>query len=338
MRKITVCAFNVENLYGRYKAFEYLPGDKFKRRILTEEDLLEKGGFHPGELSSRKAFSVFDKEAWRTATAKALKGGTDDFPDIAVLEEVEDMRVLRKFASDYLGDAYPFSLLIDSHDPRLIDIGILSKHRIVDVRTHMDESYDDKSGYLFSRDCVEATFRIGDTDFTVFANHLKSKLADTPEALLAASAKREAQAKRVADIVRERFGQNPDDARFMVAGDFNDTPDSRHLEPLTKGLGLENVINRIPDPRERWTHLWKAKYTISQIDYILLPKALAEASPAAPRIERRGVSKKCKTVHYEPGQGVPPEERIALDFERFPEVTDKIEASDHCPVFMELMI
>jgi endonuclease/exonuclease/phosphatase (EEP) superfamily protein YafD len=334
MPKITLCTANVENLYGRYKVFGYLPNDRFKRWVMTPEELLEKGGFHPGEYSSKNAFTVFDKEGWRTATAKALKGTTEDYPDIAVLMEIEDMRALRKFNVDYLGCAYPHALLIDSHDPRLIDIGILSKHPIVDVKTHMDEPYGDASRHLFSRDCVEATFDVDGAELTVFANHLKSKLAESPEELLAANKKRKAQAERVAAIARERFGPGLDGAKFAIVGDFNDTPDSPYVAPLVEGLGLESAVDRIADPKERWTHLWKSEYAVSQIDYILLSPRLAADSPSPPRIERRGISTKCKTVRFEGASS----NRIPLDFERFPEVSGKIEASDHCPLFQELNV
>lgn len=183
MPTITLCTFNVENLFGRYKAFRFLPGDKFKRKILSEEELQEKGGFLPGqEFAPKNSFEIFDKDVWRKLTAQALKGETEDYPDIACLQEVESIRVLRLFNEKYLrkneNPVYPYVLLIDSHDPRLIDIGVLSKHEIVDVKTHMDEPYDDKSGYLFSRDCQEVTFEIETKLLTLFVNHLKSKFSE----------------------------------------------------------------------------------------------------------------------------------------------------------------
>jgi hypothetical protein len=48
MGNVTICTFNVENLFVRYKVFGYLAGDKFKRKILAEKELEEHGGFLPG--------------------------------------------------------------------------------------------------------------------------------------------------------------------------------------------------------------------------------------------------------------------------------------------------
>lgn len=340
MSKITICTFNVENLFGRYKVFDYMPGDKFKRKVMTLEELQALGGLHPGEISSKDSFRVFNNDEWRAVTAKALKGETDNYPDIACLMEVEDMRVLRKFNKDYLEKAYAHILLIDSHDPRLIDIGILSKHEIIDVKTHMDEPYDDQSGYLFSRDCVEVTFLIKDggtgKTFTIFANHLKSKLADDEEQREKADQKRLAQAKRVVEIIKERFGNDYPNASFAVMGDFNDTPDSDYVTPLVAKLGLKNVVERL-DQNDRWTHWWKSKNRVSQIDYILLPQKLEGKSTSAPYIERRGISNARKTSYFEGNDG-DKGASVKFDFNRFPEVSDKIDASDHCPLFFDLIL
>jgi hypothetical protein len=69
MSNITICTFNVENLFVRYKVFGYLPADKFKRKILTEKELEEHGGFLPGQLF-KNSFKIFDKGDWRKLTAE----------------------------------------------------------------------------------------------------------------------------------------------------------------------------------------------------------------------------------------------------------------------------
>lgn len=339
MTSITICTFNVENLFGRYKVFGYLPGGKFKKQILTPKELEDKGGFLPGQIYAPKnSFQIFDKEQWRLLTAKALKGNTENYPDIACLQEVENLGVLRKFNKDYLKNVYPCALLIDSHDPRLIDIGILSKYKITDIKTRIDEPYKDKSGYLFSRDCLEATFDIKGTSLTLFVNHLKSKYAKGDKQKEGADKKRNAQAVRVAEIVKERFKEsNFSDRAFAILGDFNDSPESETLKPLVHNIGLENVIERISDKTNRWTHWWGSKNIVSQIDYILISPRLANDSPKEPYIERRGISS-AKKYSYLAALGDKKGEKIDFQFNRFPEATDKIEASDHCPVFIELML
>ena len=94
MENVTICSFNVENLFVRYKVFEFLPGDKFKRKVLSPKELEQKGGFLPGQLY-KSSFRLFDKEEWRKLTAKAIMGYGDNggkkFPDIVCLQEVDSM-------------------------------------------------------------------------------------------------------------------------------------------------------------------------------------------------------------------------------------------------------
>lgn len=339
MSSVTICTFNVENLFGRYKVFGYLPADKFKKQIIPPEELGDKGGFLPGEIYAPKnSFQIFDKDQWRLLTAKALKGNTENYPDIACLQEIENLRVLRQFNKDYLGKVYSHVLLIDSHDPRLIDVGVLSKYKITDVRTHIDEPYGDRSRYLFSRDCLEVTFDINGTPLTLFVNHLKSKYADGINQKKEADKKRNTQAIRVAEIVKERFKKGGFSNRaFAIVGDFNDTPDSEPLKALVQDLGLENALERISDKTKRWTYWWKGKNRVSQIDYILLSPRLANDSTNKPYVERRGMSS-AKKYSYLTTSDDEKGEKIDLQFERFLEVTDKVEASDHCPVFFKLKL
>jgi predicted extracellular nuclease len=196
--------------------------------------------------------------------------------------------------------------------------------------------------YLFSRDCLKLNFEITKDKFlTIYLNHLKSKYVDEKDPIKKAEKEkkdnklREKQANKVADIVLKEFkGDAFNKEDFIVLGDFNDTPDSPYLKRLVKKIGLHDVISRLGE-NDRWTHWWESKNIVSQIDHILLSPHLAKNSPNVPYIERRGISRKIKKFsHLNSKDG----KKIPFDFERFPEVNDKVEASDHCPVFFDLII
>jgi endonuclease/exonuclease/phosphatase family metal-dependent hydrolase len=193
-------------------------------------------------------------------------------------------------------------------------------------------TYNDQSGYLFSRDCLEVTFDIKGTSLTIFVNHLKSKLGKVGDD--SSDKKRLAQATRVAELVKARFNGNAfSDRAFAVVGDFNDSPDSEYLKPLVKDLGLENVVKRISDKANQWTHWWAGKNLVNQIDYILVSPKLANDSTKEPYIEHRGISSAKKNSYFatpDDAKG----EKIDFEFERYPEVTDKIEASDTAQSFL----
>jgi hypothetical protein len=47
--------------------------------------------------------------------------------DVLAVQEAEDIDTLRRFARDDLKGLYKHSVLIEGNDPRLIDVGLLSK-------------------------------------------------------------------------------------------------------------------------------------------------------------------------------------------------------------------
>lgn len=352
---ITICTFNVENLFTRYKVFGYLPNDQFKRKVLTKEELEKEGGFLPGQMY-KSSFKIFDKGSWRKLTAKSIKGYGESkgenslLPDILCMQEVDSMDALRLFNEGYLDNYYDHAILLDSHDPRRIDVGVLSRYKANSIVTNMYEPHKGKGSheYLFSRDCLEVSFEIPKTKgLTIFLNHLKSKLVIEKDPVKKKKKEEQdnslrlAQANKVMKLVSERFPAKNDAQNdsfniqnFVILGDFNDTPNSAYLKPLLKNSGMENAISRL-EKEEQWTHLWDDKRIVSQIDYILLSPNLSKKSPKKPYIERRGLTKKIKTYcNLNDKEG----EKIPFDFPRFTEVSDKIEASDHCPVFQDLVL
>ena len=96
---------------------------------------------------------------------------------------------------------------------------------------------------------------------------------------------------------------------------------------------MKNALLRL-DPKERWTHWWDSKNIVSQIDYILLSTNLDLNSNSKPYIEIRGISNRIKKFSYLNEKNE--ENKIKWDFKRFIDISDNYEASDHCPIFLEL--
>ena len=72
------------------------------------------------------------------------------------------------------------------------------------------------------------------------------------------------------------------------------------------------------------------------MDYILLSPKLRSNFDGNVNVERRGISLKRKKFSYLNSRKN--ENKIPFNFDRFREVSDKFDASDHCPVFAELKI
>jgi endonuclease/exonuclease/phosphatase family metal-dependent hydrolase len=189
--------------------------------------------------------------------------------DILLVVEVEDRLTLERFNTQILAGngrkPYPFSMLIDGNDSRGIDVGILSRHPITSVRSHIfdPDTRPDHSGQrLFSRDCPEFEIDLDGTPLWILGNHLKSKSFDDPPLRLA-------QAERVAAIYEAALERSP---HVVVAGDFNDFPSS---EPVSTVLatGLQDVMSH-PTYRGLPGTFGECDSPRQKIDYLLLSPPL----------------------------------------------------------------
>ena len=297
---IRIATANVENLFARYR---------FRQNFNPEAE----DGFGVNDL----AFDVYNAEA-RRITAKALK---EVNADILCVQEVENLEVLDRFNSRYMGNKkYDYRLLIDSHDPRHIDVAVLSRFPVDYARTYRDLRNEANTTFLFSRDCLEVGFDIGGKALTLYVNHFKSMMGGREET----HDRRVEQVEKVADIINAAWQTKGYDGNFAVLGDFNDyLDDDTSLKALTDHPYLVNVVERLPQD-DRWTHFYKggsANEKYHQLDYILLSKKLADANSGKPGIERRGM----------------PWRADKFTGERFDDVGwDDPKASDHCPLYMDI--
>jgi endonuclease/exonuclease/phosphatase family metal-dependent hydrolase len=350
---VTLCTFNANNLFLRYRFGNKFPGDMF------DKSMVDDVGW--GYLPEYKPhlFEVFSPEQ-RTLAARAVKRGGTALPDILCVQEVESLMALRSFNERYFGGEYRYTLLVDSRDLRQIDVGILSRFPFEGVRTYVDELVPGgkPDDWLFSRDCLEVHMRLnksGSKQLGLFINHFKSKLTDakTPAGIAAqierANEKRLRQARKVAEIIKKRYsGAAYRKALFAVVGDFNDHAGAATLAPLVAGSDLENALDRLP-PEERWTHYYRSQGTVAQFDYLLLSPALSKATRDSEfAAERRGVGFRSRSTVDEgllPKQAKlerrdddPAPLKIDFRFPRFPGVTPDLVASDHCPLFLEIPV
>ncbi|MFN0074982.1 MAG: endonuclease/exonuclease/phosphatase family protein [Prosthecobacter sp.] len=202
--------------------------------------------------------------------------------DVLCLVEVENRPVLRRFNETILGVAqYPHAMVIDGNDERGIDVGVMSRFPIVDMRSHVDDPDAVTKRPVFSRDCAEFEIDVpGSRKLWILCNHFKSRgygsKADN-------DAKRKRQAARVVEILK-RF----DLAKqwVVVAGDLNELPGSDSLAPLLGHAGLRNVFDMLPAGEDRWTHRDDAVPSKNdQIDYLLVSAALAS------RLQKTGIDR-----------------------------------------------
>jgi endonuclease/exonuclease/phosphatase family metal-dependent hydrolase len=239
--------------------------------------------------------------------------------DVLCMVEVESRPVLRRFNETILKEApYPHAMLIDGNDERGIDVGLLCRRPVTDMRSHVDDR-DAATGHpVFSRDCAEFEIDIpGTRHLWVLVNHFKSRGFGSKTAN---DAKRKRQAETVAVILKRFDLWNQ---WVVVAGDFNELPKSESLAPLLQLAGLRNAFEKLPAGADRWTHRDDAVPSKNdQIDYLLVSEGLWPRLQEV-GIERRGIWATAKKTRekYPPLAGV---------------TGDASSASDHAAVWAEL--
>lgn len=227
--------------------------------------------------------------------------------DLLAVQEVEDIDTLRQFNRERLDGMYPHVLLIEGNDPRLIDVGVLSRYPIGGCTSWQRATHPSAPQELvFGRDLIEVEIlnaRRNERLFTLFNTHLKSNYVDFHEdpvaAHAAANERRRRQAETVARIIR---GRTRPDSRYVLVGDMNDSPLSEFLQGFTQDQELK-LVNGLAAPQETrpakaddpmpvsmaWTHRIKPANEPAQYelyDQIWLSPALAPKQTAA-WIDRR---------------------------------------------------
>jgi endonuclease/exonuclease/phosphatase family metal-dependent hydrolase len=166
--------------------------------------------------------------------------------DVVALQEVESRGILERFVTLFLPEmGYSHVVHFEGNDKRGIDVALLSRAPIGEVtsRRHLEFSGPDGVTRRFQRDVPAITVMPRDSAaFEIWPVHLKSRSdsADTSEPIRLAEA---AEIRRLLDAA---FAANPD-ARIIVAGDFNDTRESKSMA-IVFGSGATEMW--APKPRE----------------------------------------------------------------------------------------
>jgi endonuclease/exonuclease/phosphatase family metal-dependent hydrolase len=298
MQTLRLATFNCENLFARFKFNENIDPQK----AVTD-----------GWLTNSTFFEIND-ETSKSLTGQAIKATQ---ADVIAVQEVESLAALKRFRTRYLGSTQRFkhAILLDGNDPRLIDVGLLSKYPIQRIDTHIDEWDNQLHSHMFSRDCLECDIVLPEgKTLRLFVNHFKSMLdKDDPcNGRKNTREKRLHQSQRVKDIVSQQF---PDGTgNFAIIGDFNDYLETD--QQAETGIGdlvnwnfVENVVNRKTED-ERWTHYFGGN-----------SQSITENTDEEPEIIRNGLAKAADQYTGPRFEGVGQESPAA---------------SDHCPVVIKI--
>jgi endonuclease/exonuclease/phosphatase family metal-dependent hydrolase len=209
--------------------------------------------------------------------------------DVLAVEEVENRDYLQRFVDVFLPTmGYEHVVLFEGNDRRGIDVGLLSRVPIGDVTSHRHLAFPGPHTpkQRFNRDLLAATIvpPVGEP-FEVWVVHLKSNAGGREEA----EPIRLAEAREVRRLLDRELMQDSN-ARIIVTGDFNDTPQSQTLTTIVGAStgALWSVNSEIADPSVVTYN--EGEYR-SVIDFILCTPAMrARYVPGSLRIPQGSIA------------------------------------------------
>ena len=305
MMDVTVGTFNLNNLFSRYN-FEA----EIKKVLASEGNLgsevkyefREGSTYRIREYLGRLVAPKEDKETNEIAERIKRMG-----VDVLAIQEVEDIDMLRRFNKDNLGGMYPYEVLVEGNDRRLIDVGILSRLPVGGITSWQCAVHPEEPNRpVFSRDLLQVEIlnrSRSEKLFTVFNNHLKSPFITKKDDAASEQKKNDERRTRQAEVVaRIVKAQTRPSSSFIILGDMNDAPDSVCLRAFTadEELKLTNALSRPQETRpappdtpppdsSAWTHRFRPSKKPAQyelFDQIWLSSALADRQTGA-WIDRR---------------------------------------------------
>jgi exonuclease III len=301
--QVSVGTFNLNNLFSRFDFSADISTAK-KATVATKTvfSFDDPSGY---KLRSYRGTLVKPKpDAERLLLATRIKRMNID---VLGVQEVEDIDTLKQFNRDDLDGLYSHAVLIEGNDPRMIDIGLLSKFPLGGVISwqHIADPANPAEP-VFSRDLLQVEVLRADRKtrlLTVFVNHLKSHYVpwDSPDKDAEFKRANELRKRQCATAARIIDAQMRPDSRYVVVGDMNDAEDTEWLAPLVQSpklnlvSGLTHVVEtgptpgNAPPPTTLWTERYKAAAMPAEwtlMDQVWLSPALAPKLKSA-FIDRR---------------------------------------------------
>ncbi len=276
---IKIGTFNLNNLFSRWNFLGEI--EEYKKNEPP------KVTFKNGYLV-RKYYGKVVKGKKPDDTVRLAKRIKNMKVDILAVQEVENKDILKDFNNNenYLNKYFKYCILIEGNDNRLIDVGLMSKYPIGEIRSYQKWIHPkNRNEPIFRRDLLQVEILSKDLThlFWVFVVHLKSKLSlekdpiKKQEEIKKSAITRKLEAESIRDIINTRINNND---LYFLCGDFNDIEESDALTPIfhkdENGLNLENLINKyVNNKNDRWTTTFdepKTPRVFEQIDFILTPK------------------------------------------------------------------
>ena len=273
--RAVACWVAILGCCGAARAAEVLTLATYNLANYTLADRRMAEGFRPDYPKPET-----EKAALRRVIA-ALDADVIAFQEIGGPAYLAELR--RDLASE--GVSYPFGEAPVGPDEAR-GLAVLSRVPLGRVTLHGDLTVKRRGGpadEAVKRGLLEVEVPTSGGAVTIFVVHLKSRLTETREDP-GAEDHRVAEAQAVRDRVLERFPE-PATARFVIVGDFNDTPGSRALNAMqARGkTAIATWVDAADERSQRWTHAYERIAVYSRFDQVLVSEGLRRGDSARAR-------------------------------------------------------
>ena len=199
-------------------------------------------------------------------------------PDILAVQEMGPLPFLKEFKADLKLEKvnYPYVIHMEGEDP-VRHIAVLSKLAPMEIIKHKDLDFNYRGHReLVKRGMLEVSFKQPSGDvFKLFVVHLKSRRTNVksdPKSLQFRTLEAEACRNRIIERTVDM-----DVMDFIIAGDFNDHPESAPLRRFYKRGKLEigSLLPASDSRGERWTHYYRKEAVYSLVDGFVVSKSLS---------------------------------------------------------------
>jgi endonuclease/exonuclease/phosphatase family metal-dependent hydrolase len=204
-------------------------------------------------------------------------------PDILIVVEVENRPTLARFCEQVLKAKfqlqYPHYMVLDGNDDRGIDVGIVSRFPVREIRSHVDD-LGAGGNKVFSRDCPEYDIELpGGGKIVIIPNHFKSKRnGDNQQS----QNRRRAQAECAHAVALAALNRSD---LVLLGGDLNDVPGSSALPALFTD-GFSDVSTHADWPAAR-PGTYGTGLASGKFDYLIMSAQLRGTLEHV-GLERRG--------------------------------------------------
>ncbi|MFP5520636.1 MAG: endonuclease/exonuclease/phosphatase family protein [Bdellovibrionia bacterium] len=237
--EISIMHFNIENLFDTEddpdrEDHAYLPAQLKKTPEHAKLCASQTGYRYKECMEMDYSESLIKKKM--SNLAKIILGVDNKGPDVLVLIEIENEKILKRFNEEFLKDAnYQTAVLLEGWDRRGVDVALLSRLPLAGKATLHKPEVKDETGTLDT----EATKTRGILDVPlalpnketlhVIGAHLPSQANPTKE--------REQILKQIVNIIKNK-GEN---AMVVAGGDFNITAEEEDSNKLFKKIATPIV-------------------------------------------------------------------------------------------------